>query len=72
MDGPPSQRDTHAPAPRELLCGPILHFRVEAQTSQDPPGFGLCSCRPGCPQFLIHLEEGEEDTRPKALGTPKP
>lgn len=55
VSGPPCQGDTHAPAPRELLCGTILHFRVEAQTSQDPPGFGLCSCCPGSPQFLINL-----------------
>lgn len=71
MGCPPGQGDTHAPAPRELLCGPILHFRVEAQTGQDPPGFGLCSCCPGRPQFFIYLEEGEEDTCLEVLGTPK-
>lgn len=59
---PPGQGDTHAPASRELLCGPILHFRIEAQTSQDPPGFGLCGCCAGSPQFLIHLGEEEEVT----------
>lgn len=43
--------------PRELLCGSILHLRVKAQASQDPAGFGLCSGRPGGPQFLVHLLE---------------
>lgn len=51
----------HACASPENFCGSISAFQVKAQAGQDPAGFGLCSGRPGGPQFLIHLG-GEEDT----------
>jgi hypothetical protein len=69
--GLPGQGDTHSPTPRELLCGPILHLRVEAQASQDPPCLGLCSCCPGSSQFLIHLGGGRRGHMSKGPQTRK-
>lgn len=68
---PPGQGDTHAPAPRELLRGSILHLRVKAQAGQDPAGFGLCSGRPGGPQFLVHLGGGRRGHMLGGPGSPQ-
>lgn len=70
QQGPPGQGDTHAPTPRELLCGTILHLRVKAQASQDPPCLGLCSRCPSSPQFLIDLGGGRRGPMSKGPKTP--
>ena len=31
----PSQGDSHTPATREILSGPLLHFPTEAETGKD-------------------------------------